>query len=373
MAKSVSVIEVNGNRYDAVTGQVLGAAKKMAAQVKNPASGVIDGLVRKPALSIVSSVKPGLNSVRPDRSNLRQRYKSAPGRRQTQRSQTLMRSLVSKPSGVIKKADSAAKFYKSRTAEISPVRASRAKTVAKNAKVEHFGKSAPKNPESFTRPRLVSRSSDRALVTLPQAKPMKAVAAPLPSMVTSVSHQNLERLLDHALMQADAHKMALRARAKGWRRVMLAPKWLSIGATSVAFALLVGFFAWQNIPQVSIRLANARAHVSASVPAYTPMGYGVTGPIKADSNQVTINYKAASQNKGGYAITQQASNWDSSSVAANAVPSGTQVQSSQVNGTTVYIYGQSNDATWVNHGVLFNLQDKANLSSDQILKIANGL
>jgi hypothetical protein len=49
------------------------------------------------------------------------------------------------------------------------------------------------------------------------------------------------------------------------------------------------------------------------------------------------------------------------------------VQTSVVNGTTVYIYGQTNDAAWVNNGVQYTVQDKASLNSDQLLKIANSL
>jgi hypothetical protein len=283
-----------------------------------------------------------------------------------------MRSLVSRPSSASKKPASPSKLYKSRSDGISPVRAFRAKTINKNTRVEHFGKAAVQKISAprRTTPRPVS---DRAVVAMPQSMAAKSATLALPSMVTSVSHQNLERMLDHALTQADAHKLALKARAKGWRRIFMAPKWITVGTSSLALLLLAGFFAWQNIPQISMRVADTRAHVSASVPAYTPMGYGLAGPVKSDDAQVTVNYKAANQTSSSYSITQQASNWDSSSVAANAVPGGTQVQSSQVNGTTVYIYGDSNNATWVNHGVLFSLQDKANLSSDQILKIANGL
>jgi hypothetical protein len=189
-------------------------------------------------------------------------------------------------------------------------------------------------------------------------------------MIASASHQQLERLLDHALTHASAHKQARRSRTKGLKRITLAPKWLTLGATSLAVLLVAGFFAWQDIPQVSMRVAATQAHVSATVPAYTPAGYNFVAPASANNNKVTIDYKAPT---GSFAISQQASNWDSSSVAANAAPASTQVQSSQINGTTVYIYGNSNNAEWVNHGVLFNLTDKANLSSDQILKIANGL
>lgn len=377
VARNASIIEINGNRYDAVSGQLIGAVKRVAAQVKTPAGGVVDGLVRRPALSITSSgsklLQTGIKAQTPVNRAARQSIGQGAlsVRQRVQRSQTLMRGAVKRPQAADRKT-AISRFHKARTADINPIRASHAKTINKNAKVQHFGKSLASI--SPIRPKRVLSTQKTARAAANISNPsLQSVAPPLPSMVTSVSHQHLERLLDHALTQADTHKQALKSRTKGWRRIALAPKWLSVGASSLALLLLAGFFAWQNIPQVSMRLAATKAHVSASVPAYTPSGYSYAGPISAANNQVKISYKASANPQSSFAITQQASNWDSSSVAANAVPASSQVQTSQVNGTTVYIYGTGNDAKWVNHGVLFTLQDKANLSSDQILKIANGL
>jgi hypothetical protein len=44
-----------------------------------------------------------------------------------------------------------------------------------------------------------------------------------------------------------------------------------------------------------------------------------------------------------------------------------------VAGNTVYIYGARNDAAWVNNGVLYTIKDYAGLTSDQIIKIVQGL
>lgn len=363
MAKGTSVIEINGSRYDAVTGQFLGAVKRVAAQVKSPAVGAIDGLVRRPSSSIASAIRARNTTTRAN-SN----HEAPKARRQAQRSQTLMRSGVSRPTAD-KKLANAVKLHKSRTSAINPQRVSRAKTIIKNIRVNHFSRLAG----SPTSGKIRQSQTTRPVSAATRPVSTQALAAPLPSMITSVSHQHLERLLDRALLQADAHKQALRARTKGWRRVVGGPKWLSLGATSLVLLLLGGFFAWQNVPQVSLRVAAMRTHVGATVPAYTPSGFSPSGPASASSNKVTINYKAEANDQQTFAITQQSSNWDSSSVQANAVPVSSQVQTSQVNGTTVYIYGSSNDAKWVNHGVLFSLKDKANLSSDEILKIANSL
>jgi len=357
VAKSASVIEINGNRYDAVSGQLIGAVKKVAAQVKTPAGGAIDGLVRRP-VSVINKTRTRSTKVNNSARSLQQ-------------SQTLMRGAVKRPPFSKKTATtSVPKLQKSRVRTVTSAQLLRAKTIAKNNNVDHFGRLRAKG--SATRAVSSVARAETAQSSVAKTKNSSVVLSnPLPSMVTSVSHQRLERLLDQALIQADAHKQTLRGRTKGWRRLKFAPKWITVGASSLIVLLLAGFFAWQNIPQVSMRVAATKAHVSASVPAYTPVGYAYVSPVTAGQGKVVIQYK--DNDNGSYTITQENSNWDSSSVQANAVPSGSQVQSSQVNGTTVYIYGEQNDAEWVNHGVLFKLQDKANLNSDQILQIANSL
>ncbi len=357
MAKSASVIEINGNRYNAVNGQLLGAVKKVAAQMKMPAGGAIDGLVRRPS-SVINKTRSA-------------NYKAHGTRRPLQHSQTLMRAAVKRPT-LSKSQDQESKLHKPHVAAASPDRVLRAKTIIKNSRIEHFGKLRAKSSSIVTRrPQAISPATRPSLAASSSAAASTSLSKPLPSMVTSASHQQLERLLDQALIQADAHKQALRSRTKGWRRFMFASKWLTLCASSLAVLLLGGFFAWQNIPQVSMRVAATRAHVSASVPAYTPLGYSYAAPVSANNGKVSISYKTPGNSDKSYTITQQASNWDSSSLAANGVPKDS--QASQINGTTIYTYGSQDNAKWVNHGVLFTIQDKANLSSDQILQIANSL
>src|SRR5438105_3709895 len=79
VSKSISVVEINGNRYDAVTGQLVGVVEKIAKQVKTPVGGSsIDGFARR------SSIVGAAQAVH----------------RRAQRSQTLMRTAVKRPSKV---------------------------------------------------------------------------------------------------------------------------------------------------------------------------------------------------------------------------------------------------------------------------------
>ena len=119
-----------------------------------------------------------------------------------------------------------------------------------------------------------------------------------------------------------------------------------------------------------MRVEASEAHVSAAVPSYTPLGYSFAAPVSHSGQAVTIKFTSSDNSAQNFSITQKTSNWDSATLAANIGSESAQVQTSQINGTTVYIYGASNNASWVNHGVMHTLDNHAGLSSDQILKIA---
>jgi hypothetical protein len=360
---STSIIEINGKRYDAVTGQLIGAVKRVARQVK-PAVGVIDGFVRRPS----------------GRKTTNQTIRSAPQQRhvqniqrQPQKSQTLMRRAVARYTQVLASNDNPRP--KARSTKLRPSQTLRAKTVAQNDKVNRFGnplntakaimKNTPLVGQVITRP---------TALTAPQSGVVAASTQAMPSLVASVSPRNLERLLDEALTRADYHKDMIRRQLAGnslWGRIKLMPRWLSIGVSSLVVLLLGSFFAWQNIPQVSMRLATNEAHVSASIPSYTPVGFAIAVPVSHTNKAVTIEFKSSEDSSQTFSITQQASNWDSSTLAASVGAKSDQVQTS--NGTTVYIYGANNNASWVNRGVLHTLSDQAGLSSDQIRSIADSM
>ena len=351
VAKNTSVIEINGNKYDAVTGQVVGAVRRVADQVK-PATGVIDGFIRRPSTK---------RAPRADGSPKAQNIT-----RQLQKSKTLMRRAVAKPKMATESN------LRARSPGPKPGQLLRAKVVAQSTRVSRF--SNPLNSNRSMRHDAVSGQ-----VLPPSAggsRGAATTAATVPSLVASISSSNLERLLDDALFKADSHREMLRRQLAGngpIGRIKLMPKWLSIGSSLLVVLLLGAFFAWQNIPQVSMRLAANKAHVSAAVPAYTPTGFKFASPVSSTAKAVTIQYKAGTDNSQKFSISQQASNWDSSTLASTVGSKSSQVQTAQVNGNTVYIYGSSNNATWVNHGVLNTLTDQAGLTSDQILKIAGSM
>jgi len=286
--------------------------------------------------------------------------------KRTDKAQTLMRGALKKPSaGFSSKMQRLAPGF-------NPQREIRAKTIALHSRVNRFG--SPAVSPAIQPPIIQGEVVPRRGHSLSAAAASTSVA--LPSMVASVSHQKLERMLDEALTKANSHKQALRYQAARhfWQRPGFLGRWrgLKLLVALVIVLLIAGFVAWRELPQLSVRLAAARTHVEASVPSYKPTGYNLISPAAAQNGAVLLKYKAADSSQS-FDISQKSSNMTSVSLAQTIVPAGSQIQTSQVAGNTVYIYGQNNDAAWVNNGVLYTISNHAKLSSDEIIKIVQGL
>lgn len=374
VTKTYSVIDINGNRYDAVTGQLAGAAKKVASQVRNAPAGVIDGFTRRnpsPSKLPVHNMK-AKPKAEPTKSHSKSSHRPAQSlHRNLQRSHALMRSVVSKP-GSKPSADNTKTVRGAHHQElVDTKRASRAIQVVKNTQIRRFGSNSGLVPQMTSATQAHTSAPARAVV---RSKPGSNRSGP--SIVDRMSSQRLERLLDEALLRADSHKNSSGSRKSNGhlsRGIFRAPRWASMAAGLAVVLLLGGFFTWQNVPQVSMRLAASRAKIPGSVPSYTPSGFSFSGPIWYSNGEVSVKFKANGDHQRTFTITQRKTNWDSQSLAENTLKGSSGVQTSQINGTTVYIYGAMNDASWVNEGVLYSLKDKASLTSDQILKIAGSM
>lgn len=358
MAK-LSVIEINGKSYDAFSGQLVGVVRKAKTKFSKPfAASSIDGLSRpdpKPATKY--SPRYSLAKKRPPKTPA-QRIHS-----RTHRAKTLMRDTVAKPARL-------QKFHKEISFSIKPIpagRISRALLIKQHSKVMRFGSSARnKIPKTSLAAGLVPRHQK-----MTGAGSSVLTIQGTPSVMPNVSHQQLERLLDVALARADSHKQTLRGRPAKRNRFM--PRWLAIILLCLAIFIAAAFVVWRYVPQAAVKVAAMKANVSASVPHYVPAGFKFSGPINYEDKMVMMQFKSNANPERSFVITQEASKMTSASLLGSAVPKNTPVQTSQIKGTTVYIYGPNNDATWVNNGVRYTLRDGAKLNPDQVLKIADSL
>ena len=150
------------------------------------------------------------------------------------------------------------------------------------------------------------------------------------------------------------------------------PRLVSAGSASLAIVLLAGYFTYINLPSISVRVAAAQAGIDASYPSYQPAGYGIRGPVAYENGEVAINFQS-STNPSHFTINQSKSGWDSSALLDNYIvpQSNNSYASYNDNGLTIYVYG--NNAAWVNGGILHTIEGDAELSGDQIRRIATSM
>lgn len=352
MAKSAGVVEINGHRYDSASGAVV---------------GVIDGFVRrKPAAakSKPAALKSNVSAKKVSARPARVAKASAKVHHRSQPSNTLMRKVVMRPTLRLREASSSAvaKASKPMAKMIDNSRLEKAKAIAKNPNVSRF------SPSSKGR---VVAAANQAIQKTAAVRPL-AAAPTVAQPQTVASHQKLEQMLDRALFTADAHKQALSRRSNRFLRPFGLPRWAALILFGLFILILGAIIAWRSVPAIAIRVASFRSHVSATVPAYVPSGFGFS-QVKSDDGSLTIKYSAKGDHASTYSVSQASSSLDSRSLKTNTLGNNKTVQTSEVNGTTVYIYGSSDNAEWVSNGSLYKINNQAHLSSDQILNIAQSL
>lgn len=328
---------------------------------------------------------------------------------QFRRSFTLMRQSVSMPkrtpmvrSDIKRKASLVpASSLLKHARKPDPTKLARAKMVGQHSKISRFGQSLAPLPRNIVSPvmptmnrlsakvgitnrssanaraqfdRVVSQSSSSAMV----------MARPMTSLVANTSHQRLEAMLDKALEQADAHKQMLNnhLRKSYWGNLS---KPRSVILVGVILTLLISVlsYAYLRVPAVSVRLASIRSGVDGQIPSYIPPGFSLAS-TSYKQGDITLQFHKGVNN---FTLDQQSSGINSESLRANFDASKTKLyQSSSYNGITIYTYGNSSKlaspstseanasgATWVNRGIQYTITNNANLPSDQLVKIAQGL
>ncbi len=316
--------------------------------------------------------------------------------RKAQKSATLMRRAVKKP--ISTPAHHVAKprprpavqpvpAIVHKTEGTPPERLQRANLTSRSRLVSKFG--------SFEKP-IVKKVEPMAVQPTPkQTKHKTAQTTPPPTTVALPKRSNyvasddtpalahhtspattrrsiLDKGLEHASSHHETHRPRVSRRHKIAHRAGIHPNLLNIGAASLVGLLLVGFLAYQNHTAVALRVAQSRAGVSASVPAFVPAGFAMNTPIEYAPGSVTLSFNAGGDDRS-FRLTQTESAWNTDALFANVFESTSRPYQMHVsNGQTIYTYGEGN-ATWVSGGILYTLEGNAKLGNEQLLKIAASL
>ncbi len=365
MGNNQNFIELNGNRYDAVTGKLLKAETQpgivepsyRTSPSHHTAPKELDGFKARPAHPHATTA----HAVH----------------HKTERSKTLMRHVVKKPVPVhsVKSGSNPTHTPKpvhhiSGTHELLALnisRIKRASQVPKSTLVSRFG-IAKRGGHTKHVSDLPVRPAP------PQSEALHQVSTPITRKVEQNPFDAINPF-DMALQDATSHQQkktklpSLGRRAA--KKLRVSPRTFNVGSGLVVAMLIGGFVAYKSIPQFALHLASARAGIRASMPDYQPAGFSLSGPVQYSSGQITLNFQSNSDDRG-FRVVQKSSEWSSQTLLENFVSSQEPYQTFQDRGRTVYIYDGSN-ATWVNGGVWYQIEGESALNSDQLLRIASSL
>lgn len=315
MKPSSSTIEINGKRYDALTGKLLN----------------VDGVMR------------------PRTHHAKKRHATHKPK-SPQKSKTLMREYVNKPKPETTKLQISERSVKPTVMHSVHGRHERAKQIPKSPHISKFG-----------------AAGLRKIVTQ-EPIPVKKPPAHAAMEVSVPSHQpgQLVNQLEQAVEDASSHleeyvedRLKFRAGRK-----------FAFALASLGVLLIAGALAFYFVPETKLKVASHQAGFSAELPSYNPAGYSLSGNVVAYPGEVALTYNSRADN-GSYKITQTPTSWNSQSLLSNyLISNDKQYQTFESNGVTVYVYENTN-ATWVNGGIWFKLEGNAPLTTDQLFKIVS--
>ena len=264
----------------------------------------------------------------------------------TQRSTTLLRSLVKKPS--------------------SPSEAPKTDIHAQIVKHKSYDREISAHQKHHQVQRLAKVPSGASLISKETNQ----------NTASFVPRKKTEEMIQAQLEAATAHlvsfkrpKITHRVRSH-LKTVSPARRRLTLGsAGAFTLVLVAGTLIYANLANISISIASKKAGFGALLPSYTPNGYHIKTPIGFTSGKIIISFKS-NTNDMNYSIEQKPTGWNSDTLREQVTASnGNQYQTQYVNGLTVYFTNDSS-ATWVDRGILFTLQGNSGLSSEQIASIA---
>ena len=139
----------------------------------------------------------------------------------------------------------------------------------------------------------------------------------------------------------------------------------SVIALFIGIVALLYFF----FPPLSFAIASSAAGVKMDYPVYKPAEFRVSRPVESAPGQITISY---TDGKSSYILVAQNSPWDNEGLVANKItPISTTYQTLTKDG--ISIFRISDQAMWVNFGVLYTISDDGRLPNEEILKIVDGI
>jgi hypothetical protein len=382
-----NIIELNGKKYDALTGSFLGEGsttitKKTPSTPAGHRGRFIDGFVKTPKQVSTNATQtaPFIPvKAHPTKAQAKPKAKAHVKHitaHQPEHAKTLMRSAVSKPNIAKKpliKTQAPAEVMvkpahaiapKLSASHVDPRRLEHAKDVKQSETIKKFTP-AQRQASPVTRAH-VTTTPVRARTVQPRAHAVQQTPIKVHAAVSKPVQKPAEDIFEKALAHANSHEQPKPARAlkkqRNHRRLV------NVLAGLAAVLVIGGFVAYLNAPNIELRIASIRAGFHAALPSYQPVGYAMTRDVQLHNKQVSVSFH--SDNGSYFKLTQQPSSWDSATLFDNVVAATNKShQTIESSGRTIYLFGDTN-AAWVNNGVLYQITGEAELSNSQISQLA---
>ncbi len=363
---------------------------------------------------------------RTNRANTTHHASSADHKQRVQKSNTLNRRFVKKPSAKPRMSASAAAasktlrrqnqtnqlLTKKNTVKLQPIRASVNTSAAmkKTAAPKQAGQAAPvrvavhKNVSQTNAKAATAKSSakvdDAKLAAIRKSaaaeyakvkqstdevyqrhETVKIASARMAARKAEPVHMTAQEMKDRAIRQA-LRKMNQMERennqtsfyeAKQQKKHFWQNRRFAIaGAMAVVTVALLGYLVHLNMPDISVRVAAMQSGIEKAYPSYVPANYRLDGLVKEDNGHITMNFKSDSNNV--FSLSEEKTSWDSAAVLTNYVKKNWGGEYSIAKGQGLTIYVSGSNAAWVNGGVLYIIEDATNsLSASDLHDIAVSL
>ncbi len=383
-SKKQTILTLNGRSYDALTG------KPVEGRINAPGRRAISDVVAPrasrtqiapPTPAPTETPKPPVTTNGPKVMDVSRSTRHIKPRSQ-QRAKTLVRSAVSKPKPGLKRQTKVSAPTKALSPHIA--------TVAPKWSAGQINPKRLNRAEHVAKSEAITRFSEGSVVGTPTPQSIASVSTRAPAEAIDASQQpatDSHDLFEKAIAAAESHKQTYtdpkksaklaRKQAKQTAKVSKTSKkpvhhhLASVVAASLAVLVIGGLFGLQNKDAITLRFADAKAGFNASLPTYQPEGYGV-GSFSYAPGNVGTSFQNADTGRE-YTLNQQTTKWESEALLDNYVrvnyPS---YQALQSGNQIIYVYGKNN-ASWIKNGIWYQLTSNGNLSTSQVLSIADSI
>lgn len=332
MSNQNNTIVLNGKQYNAHTGELLDNAKPAKSQPKSVKT--IDGFAKQD------------NSPEKSTRHATVRHRTASHSIQhhkAQRSHTLMRAVVKQPKIIPPTTAKQLPHVLSGPTTYDVHREARAKAITKSTLITKYGPLAVHKPSS------TKHSTSRQHHT-PKSE-ISAISGAVDEAVASEQYKLTSTLPQPIKRRRKGHKV------------------MNAVAVMAVIVLIVGFVVVKNVPDISLRIASSRSGVVGVIPEYRPTGFVLSDSINYSPGQLMLDYHS-DNNDRNFTVIQSKTSWNDNDLLANFITNNHNTyQTYRDHGRLIFIYGDSN-ATWIQNGVWYRIVGNAQLSSDQLLRIA---